>query len=285
MISRPGFDPVRVDEDWADLASRGDAPLLNRATQAVYQPGGALAPFLLAWADRVGVVQPNELAEDAGVPLSLDDLILTCRRAPESEAISYAEALDRGCPGPAATLAQELGGAHLGEMVGAFLLGRSPAVELPTAGAPTWAEPEGPEALVRFGVGQSDLLLSPLQVARAWSALARSGEIPGLRLVDAIQDSQGGWIRWTSVEGGRSALPPEVGHRLFAALPRGDHGEVGLQSTAVSGPRLETLAWYVAAWPADSPELVAVVVLEGGSVAVARQVGLAALGLETGTQP
>ncbi|MCS7325336.1 MAG: FtsW/RodA/SpoVE family cell cycle protein [Anaerolineae bacterium] len=47
LVSAPAFDPNRLDADWEQLRRAPDAPLLNRATQGLYQPG-ALLRWMLA---------------------------------------------------------------------------------------------------------------------------------------------------------------------------------------------------------------------------------------------
>jgi cell division protein FtsW (lipid II flippase) len=42
LVSNPSFDPNTLDENWDVLRARADAPLLNRATQGLYQPGALL---------------------------------------------------------------------------------------------------------------------------------------------------------------------------------------------------------------------------------------------------
>ncbi len=43
MVSNPTFDPNLLDVNWDKLRARSDAPLVNRATQGLYQPGALLS--------------------------------------------------------------------------------------------------------------------------------------------------------------------------------------------------------------------------------------------------
>jgi peptidoglycan glycosyltransferase len=45
LYSTPGYDPESLDQDWDTLRTREDAPLLNRATHGLYQPGALLKWF------------------------------------------------------------------------------------------------------------------------------------------------------------------------------------------------------------------------------------------------
>ena len=42
LVSAPSFDPNRLDEDWEQLREDKNAPLINRVTQGLYQPGTLL---------------------------------------------------------------------------------------------------------------------------------------------------------------------------------------------------------------------------------------------------
>ena len=46
MASHPSFDPNQLDTEWAALVADSDTPLLNRATQGLYQTGDALRSLL-----------------------------------------------------------------------------------------------------------------------------------------------------------------------------------------------------------------------------------------------
>ena len=64
--SRPGFDPNRLDEDWDQLRTHPDSPLLNRVTQGLYPPGSAFKVFTLAAALETGAVNWEQTFEDRG---------------------------------------------------------------------------------------------------------------------------------------------------------------------------------------------------------------------------
>ncbi len=66
IASSPAYDPNRLDETWDSLSNARNAPLLNRTTQALYQPGSLLpwlygtTPEQFSWdpLDRLGLSQP-----------------------------------------------------------------------------------------------------------------------------------------------------------------------------------------------------------------------------------
>ncbi len=63
LTSAPTFDPNRLEQDWERLRATPDAPLVNRATQGLYQPGLLLRWLIEARApmtDRAVLNRPDE---------------------------------------------------------------------------------------------------------------------------------------------------------------------------------------------------------------------------------
>src|ERR687897_568100 len=65
MASSPSFDPNQVDENYPELASAPDAPLINRATQSLYPPGSVFKVITAAAALEAGV-SPEQIFFDDG---------------------------------------------------------------------------------------------------------------------------------------------------------------------------------------------------------------------------
>jgi len=99
LASTPGYDPATLDADWDTLRNMADAPLLNRATQGLYQPGA-----LLAWlyANERGLKQessiealawdPNDRFE-LGKPVTFE---LNNASAPYPPSGAYTETIGQG---------------------------------------------------------------------------------------------------------------------------------------------------------------------------------------------
>lgn len=71
FVSKPGFDPnwfidgISLD-DWSDLSTDPDKPLLNRAAQGTYPPGSTFKPFVALTALYLRVITPNTTVNDPG---------------------------------------------------------------------------------------------------------------------------------------------------------------------------------------------------------------------------
>ena len=65
LATAPSFDPNNIDENFPELANEPDAPLLNRATQALYPPGSVFKVITAAAALEAGV-SPSQTFFDDG---------------------------------------------------------------------------------------------------------------------------------------------------------------------------------------------------------------------------
>jgi len=178
LASTPTYDPATVETDWADLSTAPDAPLLNRATQSLAQPGAVLQTVVLAAA-----LQEGELPEPS-IPLSAHVAVngerLTCAQTPL--ATTWQVALSAGCPAPFATLGNHLGIAHLAESFSAWGLIDAPALEIPTVAALWDAASADP---IREAIGQGDLLVTPLHMVGVAAIVGNGGVRTPLRLLSA----------------------------------------------------------------------------------------------------
>ncbi|NLF02802.1 MAG: FtsW/RodA/SpoVE family cell cycle protein, partial [Anaerolineales bacterium] len=196
LASSPSYNPERLEENWDALRDDPAGPLLNRATQGLYQPGASLQTAILAEALSLGVVDLQARVSHAADIVTIDGAQLTCRTVP-AEGASWGEAYAAACPAPFAALGSTLGTEGLEATVARWRLDTPPPFDIPTAAA-DWTAPaaDAPAALADEAVGQGALVVSPLQMALVAGTLANGGTMPAPRLVDAIQQA-GGWQQVT----------------------------------------------------------------------------------------
>jgi peptidoglycan glycosyltransferase len=274
LASSPSYDPNQLAEQWQELLTSQESPLLNRATHGRYQPGLALAPLLYAWGLSTGTVSADSAAEDLSRPLELEGLTLTCSVPPEPKAAqTQVAALRLGCPAPIADLAARLEAQGFQDMITAFGLDVAPDIRLEVGSPSSAAAPADPAALREAGVGQGELLLSPLQMARAFAALAGAGLRPGLVLVEAVRAQGQPWELLPALEAADQAISPGAAQRTLEALRVSSGGVVSYQALAYTGAPGEAIAWYVGLRVAGGPRRVVAVVLEDGDLDRAAAIG------------
>jgi len=268
LASHPSFNPNTLDENWSTLVADPAAPLLNRATFALYQPGGALQPFILAAALQTQISTLDEVFQVGGQPFLFGELELDCNTRPYHISISLPEALQLGCVQPFAELAERLGARRLEQLFGDLRLLRAPNIGLPTTASqpPNFEKEAG-----ALGAGQGSLTLTPLHLALATAALGRSGQLPPPRLLEATQTISGAWQPVTPSDNPVAAFTPSVAAQVRALLPNGH------AAYAVAGREGRTLAWFTGFAPQENARFAVAVVLEDGDLAAAQEIGQALL--------
>lgn len=271
MASHPTYDPNRLDEAFDILTAAENAPLLNRAAQGQYQPGSLLQPFLLAAALEQGLIRLDEVVADANRPVTVNGQTLQCATSPPDPA-TWADVLAFRCPGPMQALAGEMGVDDLNQVFADFGLTAVPNLPLNTETPP--AQPLADLALA--AIGQENLVLTPLQLALAWGALAGDGRVVAPRLVTAVWDANGNRQPIAAPAANNPVITADTAHTIRQALMT--NGRVEFSDLVLSGPGGNTNSWYVGLTPDANPRYLAVVVLEGGAtVQEAEQVGRALL--------
>ncbi len=187
MASHPYFDPNQIDQKWEQWIQDKNAPLLNRTTQGQYPLGTAAGPFLLAYQDASGQLPavPNSTS------FRYEGQTWDCSVQLPPSNVTWGNLVSAGCPGSLINLAHSLNSAQLANLYRALGFGEQPNIQLPAAKA---SKVEEAASIELAAVGQTDLRVSPLQMALAASAISASGDRPSPLLATAVNTPQQGWV-------------------------------------------------------------------------------------------
>ncbi len=290
MVSAPTFDPNRLNATYDSLLADPAAPLLNRVTQGIYQPGGALQTVILAsmLAEKVPI---TEASPGAAQPVQVNGLTLGCARAGNARTIAAAYTL--ACPAPfAQALTGKPGAENVHKMFDAFGLLHAPTLlYLETVSGSTGTsllELTDPVRLRAQGVGQNDLTVTPLQMLLVASIIANHGNAITPYLVDAVrQPGSATWTPLPSVQNQTAVVTQEVADSIRTAMQdaitngaASAAAQSGLQiyghaSIAYTGPKQNADSWFIGFIdrPDGTSVAVAVVIEEMSDVSVAARIG------------
>ncbi len=254
MVSHPGYNPNRLDENFDALVADETAPLLNRAVQGQYQPGLVLQPFILAAALEQDRIQLDGLVLNPNRPVPVNGAIKRCQTEPPDDA-TWADVLRHRCPGPMQDLADRLG---LGGLNSIFMrFGFTTLPEMPLNIEIAALEPiEDP---LQAGIGQDNLTLSPLQAALALAALGNNGRLPAPRLVMSVEDENGIMQAQPFAPTATDAVTGRAARDIRPLL--NIDGTLSFAVSALSGPDSSN-GWYLSLTPAAAPQYAIVVVVE-----------------------
>jgi cell division protein FtsW (lipid II flippase) len=266
MASHPYFNPDTLAEDWDTFSDDENGPLVNRVTQGSYPAGSTLFPFLLA--DQTNIMDTFSRPESVLSSLSAG---AGCATLPAS--LDWASIVIHGCVNAQADLAAYTGLNPVLNLVQRLGLYTSPNLRLTVAeAAQTGVTDER-----AFFKGE-DLMVSPLQVAIAASALSNEGSLVAPRIVIGYENLEATWVTMPKLGSGSTALTSTQADELTALL------EVGSTPQWQSTSSTETeegdpLTWFVAGSSANwqGQPFVVAVALEADQPDLAAHIGLSLL--------
>ena len=309
IASWPTYDVTTIIENYAQLLETANAPLFNRALMGAYAPGSTFKPCTAIAALTEGIINTEDLVDCQGVytRYAAEGYAPECwiwqqgYTHPEENVVT---AIRDSCNYFFYTVSNDLGIDKMGDTARAFGLGVSTGIELvETTGNMSNSENHsdytGTEWRIgdtlQAGIGQSDSIFSPLQLAEYCAAVANSGTrysasiLKSIRTYDyskklyerepeVLSTVETADYNWAAVQEGMEQVVNspynESNYLNFIDCAWHVAGKTG---TAQKGENITNDAIFICYGPYDDPEVaVAVVVERGGSGAgiahIARQI-------------
>jgi len=157
------------------------AQLRNRAITDVFEPGSTVKPFIVSMALEKGFVKPDTVLDTR--PFKVGPLLVN-DGSHQHDALTVAQVIQKSSNVGTVKLSQRLDNKEMGEMLAELGFGTKPQIGFPGAATgklrpwKTWKPVE--KATMSYGYGLSASLL---QIARAYTAIARDGELAPLSLI------------------------------------------------------------------------------------------------------
>ncbi len=235
MASSPEFDNNVMQQEnynfqyaYNDLVLDTDqtAALWNRATRSAYPPGSVFKLIVAAAALESGLYTPassfdctSQYTELAGF---VGDDWTFAKGQPPSGTLNLLEGIMRSC-NPwfyhlGYDLYQTMGPSYLADMARGFGLGSLTGIEGLEEVPGSINNPTSDGAAVQMGIGQGDMLVTPIQVADFIAAIANGGTLYEPQIVEKIVSLSGEEVQtFTPIV--RGTLP--VSQETIAALQEG----------------------------------------------------------------
>lgn len=193
LATCPTYDLKDYKENYSELLQRPNEPLIDRATDGLYRPGSAFKTITATAGLNEGIVNGYSTFYCAH-RYQYFDINVGCTGTHHNIAVS--RALTVSCNIYFYELAQRIGVYTLSDYAKKYGFGQSLGLEcgdsaghLPT---PETCEELGipwtPGLVLQYGIGQSELAVTPLQMATAAMTIANKGVRYKPYLVDCIYD-------------------------------------------------------------------------------------------------
>jgi len=279
MVSVPAFPPEAFSSmetaSVRRLLADTRAPLLNRATMGVYQPGSIMKLVTAAAALEHRLVTPSTTVVCPGA-VTIGDRTFHCWNRDGHGPMTLTEALMQSCNVYFIQVGRRLGSARLlaaMERVGvSHRTGWPLAVEERAGHLPRRRLTQGEVGLL--AIGQGEILVTPLQAAILAAAFANGGTLVEPWVVSVVGEHAVSHpaprrrIEWAADtlevvrRGMREVVRHPHGTGIRAASPR--VSIAGKTGTAQTGDEEPPHGWFIGFCPVDRPRAALAVVAEHG---------------------
>ncbi len=285
MVSLPSYDPNKfgLDGYWARMNSDNEAAcLLDRAKQGYYPPGSVFKPLIMAACLEDGITRWNDTFRcDRG--FWAGNYFVSCLG--DHGNVTLNEALTYSCNAAFGRLGMLMGMSKIRAWMKKFKLDQKMTF-VPGAVPARLPESNTVSAPAEAAIGQADILVSPLHMARVAAVIARGGVDIEPRLLRGRIRSTFKGLRtvWTCPEGKQERIISADTASLVALSMRnvvreGTGMAAQIPNVPVAGktgsaenPHGATHAWFIGYAPAGRPRYAVSVIVEnrgGGGVVAA----------------
>lgn len=293
LVSKPDYDPEIFTkpistEIWNNLINNPSKPLYDRMVQSLYPPGSTYKPVLVAAALENEIIEPDWTAYCSGY-FRLGRRNYDCWKPEGHGELDLYGAIEQSCNVYFYKLGLKVGLAHWADYSRKFLFGQPTGIDLMAEkaglvpdkkyldqvfGKDKWSK----GLILNLSIGQGDLLVTPLQMARFAMILANGGVAYRLHLVDYLEDPIDGTRKYTPIDSVKiNGISKETYDVIREGLFRVVHGEHGTAKIAgyrdikVAGktgtaqnPHGEPHAWFIGYAPVNDPEIALCILVENG---------------------
>jgi penicillin-binding protein A len=281
MVSKPGFNPNNLKEDWDKLSKDANTPFLNRAVSGLYPPGSTFkAVTAISALENIDGIA-NKTFKDEGKIQFNKTQYLENYKGKAMGNIGLEEAFYRSSNVVFGSLAMDLGNDSLRATAEKFLFNKdipSRTLTIDNSKFPTYKKEEVGN-IAQSGIGQSGVLASPIEMALVASTIANNGVMMEPNIIKQVVDINGDVVK--------TYEPKEIGTitstenatllrkymRSVVTKGTGKDSEVyGVQVSGKTGTADQDTgkkiphSWYIGFAPYENPEVAfAIIVEEGGN--------------------
>ncbi|MEG2019491.1 MAG: penicillin-binding protein 2 [Synergistaceae bacterium] len=278
LYSSPSYDPNPMTwgiskKEWLVLSDRLERPMMNRAISGGYPPASTFKLITATCGLENNTITERNTVFCPGV-YELGNRKFRCWKRSGHGTENVVTALKDSCDVFFYQTANKLGIDKLIKTADKYGVGRKTGIDIPgeiagTIAGPKWKKQRLKESwyggdTVNYSIGQGYLLLTPLQVLRAYGAVANGGKLYTPRLNKGIEPTyeildvdpkvvsivKKGLEAVTSVGTGRRA-------NLYGVKLAGKTG-------TAQNAHGDDHAWFVGYAPVDNPQYVVVAIAEAG---------------------
>lgn len=278
MVSKPDYDPNKIDEIWQELIEDKDSTvLLNRATQGLYPPGSTFKIVTALEYIRENPDTYDQYTYQCNGRFTSGQDMINCYHGSVHGAEDFTKSFAKSCNASFANIGMQLDRSHFNDTLNGLLFNQ----ELPVSFAYnksklTISDTTSDADIMQAAIGQGKTQITPLHLNMITSAIANQGMLMKPYMVDYVKNKEGSIIKQFNPDAYKRLLSQEEAAALtdlmkevvesgtgtkLSGLTYTAAGKTG--SAEYSSVKTESHAWFTGFAPAESPEVCVTIIIEG----------------------
>lgn len=277
MVSKPGFDPNDLSEDWAFINSEEEqenARLLNRATQGIYPPGSTfkIVTTLAYLRQNPNYSSYQYNCEGDGV---FNTVPIECYNKHVHGQEDLVDSFANSCNTSFANIGTKLDKRKFYDLCESLLFNKELPVSFAYKKSRFVLNAKSPDKEVpQTAIGQGNTGITPLHNLMITAAVANGGVMMKPYLVDHIENNEGNIVKKNTGKSYGSVMNVDeasiLTNMMKEVIERGTGTRLSGKSYSVAGKTgtaefeegKAAHAWFTGFAPADNPEIAVCVIVE-----------------------
>lgn len=276
MVSKPDYDPNRIDGHWEEISQSSGSVLVNRATQGLYPPGSTFKILTLLEYIREGN-DPSEWSFECNGSYTEEDVTIRCYHGKSHGTLDLKTAFAKSCNGAFASIGTGLDQKSFKNTCEEFLFDTELPLSIPYKQSSIDLDKKlETGTAMQTAIGQATTEVTPMHMALITSAIANGGNLMEPYLIDSVENYTGDQVKkympssYGKLMTAREAeilteyMTEAVTSGTASKLQSDRYTAAGKTGTAeYSSDKNKSHAWFTGFSNVEDPDLVVCVVVEG----------------------
>ena len=278
LVSKPDFDPNKIDDIWNDLISDSNSSVLvNRATQGLYPPGSTFKIITTLEYMRENPVTCQNYNYNCIGYYKIDDIRINCYHNINHGQVNLTTAFAKSCNSSFADIGMTLDRVQFADTLNDLLFNQNLPLNLSYSKSSIQMSEETTDSqMIQASIGQGRTQMTPVHLHMITQAIAYNGVLMRPYVVDRVENDVGNIVKSFHPESYKSLMTEEESAFLMGLMEEVVKTGTGTKlsgrsytaagktgSAEYSDAKGESHAWFTGYAPADHPEIAVTIIMEG----------------------
>lgn len=271
MVSKPDFNPSKIDANWDNLVKDKNSPLLNRAVDGLYPPGSIFKIITTSAALNNNYI---DYEMECSGSINVEGYEIKDSNNSRHGKIMLKKAFAKSCNSYFVSLGLKLGNESLYYEAVKFKFNKRISNNLITKTS-NYNNANNDRDLALQSIGQGNVLITPVHAASIAAIIANDGVLMPPYLVSEIKDMNGKTIKsFKSAKAERiidSDKAIAIKDMMIYTVKSGTGTKAKISGINVAGktgtaenPHGKPHSWFIGFAPAEDPQIAIAVIIENG---------------------